>query len=458
MTDTQPESTDATAPKIPRTKEKLDELASAAALQYKLKNWSSAAELYADASEIQAELNGELAPENAELLFLYGRALFKVGLQKSDVLGNKVAQEDKNQPKAPKKAKKPEATNGGRKGETVESKPFFQLTGDENWTDSEDEEEDAEGGEGEEEEDDLSTSFEIFEMARVCYEKQLDAVESANDGDKGKGKAELSPQSRAIKDKLADCHGFLAEISLENERFHDAIEDARKALALQEELHPLEHENVSEAHYMLSLALELASVHKAEDGPAATEEGPDSNGTGKPQSDAQEIDYALREDAAKHTELAIQSVEARLEKAEAVLAGDTLTAEQRKETEILMKDKKGALEDLKNRVRRSWTIALVLCANLMQLTDLKTDPKAAAFDTIDPSLFQGLMGGLLGSDPSTVKAKLEEASKSAKDISGLVKTRKKEKPVAAGEGSSGKRKLEVQNEEANGKRAKTEDP
>ena len=61
---------------LPKTKEKLEELTQAASLQYSLKNFSAAADHYADAVEIQAELNGETAPENAELLFYYGRALY----------------------------------------------------------------------------------------------------------------------------------------------------------------------------------------------------------------------------------------------------------------------------------------------------------------------------------------------------------------------------------------------
>jgi HAT1-interacting factor 1 len=68
------------------------------------------------------------------------------------------------------------------------------------------------------------------------------------------------------------------------------------------------------------------------------------------------------------------------------------------------------------------------------------------------------MQGLLGADAATQKAKLEEVTKSANDVTNLVKPRKKEKapaPAAADPGS-GKRKLEVE-EDTNGKRAKTEE-
>ena len=74
-------------------------------------------------------------------------------------------------------------------------------------------------------------------------------------------------------------------------------------------------------------------------------------------------------------------------------------------------------------------------------------------------MFQGILGGLIGADAATKKEKLAEVSKSANDISGL--TRKKEKalpPVSEdAPKESGKRKLEVDDSNENGKRAKTEE-
>lgn len=349
----------ATATSLPRTKEKLNELTTAASLQYSLKNFTGAADHYADAVEIQAELNGEMAPENAELLFYYGRALYKVAIAKSDVLGTKVAQEEKAKPKTEKESEPASgegsnaAANGDaseKKEETVDSKPYFQLTGDENWTDSEDEEEGAEGGEGgNQDEDDFQNAYETFEIARVLYQKQLDAIQGNEVTDKGKGKAELTPVARAIKEKLADCHGFLVEISLENERFHDAVSDARASLSLQQELHPLEHENVTEGHYSLSLALEFAAVRKAPE--ESTDPTDGSAGAAKDEEpEAQEINLELRKEAATHTELAIQSLEARLKKENEGLKSASLTEAGKKEKEAIIKDKSEILEDMKNRV------------------------------------------------------------------------------------------------------------
>lgn len=83
---------------------------------------------------------------------------------------------------------------------------------------------------------------------------------------------------------------------------------------------------------------------------------------------------------------------------------------------------------------------------------------------MDQTVFQGLLGGLLGADAATQKAKLAEATQAANDISGLVKTKKKEKAPApapaasaSAEASGSKRKLEVEEDGMNGKRAKTEE-
>lgn len=146
----------------------LADLCAKGTAQYAHKNYDEAADLYARASELQAELNGEMSPENAEILFLYGRSLFKVGQSKSDVLGGRAAGEEKKNKKSngaakvkKEEAKEPRAElktedekvaeegvaiiaeqNGGVKKEEdpTAKKPLFQFTGDENFEDSDDEE------------------------------------------------------------------------------------------------------------------------------------------------------------------------------------------------------------------------------------------------------------------------------------------------------------------------------
>lgn len=136
---------------------------------YAHKQYEDATEIFSRASVLQADLNGETAPENAEILFHYGRSLFKVGQSKSDVLGGPAATENKNASAAgsskpaakaaPAKTEAQKVTQEGiaiaagqagdatdktdektKEGGPDEKKPLFQFTGDENFDDSSDEE------------------------------------------------------------------------------------------------------------------------------------------------------------------------------------------------------------------------------------------------------------------------------------------------------------------------------
>lgn len=213
----------------------LADLSAKAAALFAHKKFEEAAEVYAQAAEMQAEMNGEMSPDNAEILFLYGRALFKVGQSKSDVLGNKAPEATK-----PKPARKSKATNGDAEPKNGESsaeakvddaaadavkdkKPLFSFEGDENFEGSDEDEDSDEGDDEDDDDDDMATAFEILDLARVMYEKKLDAAnaeaEAEAETDKDKEATEGgSPAVRHIKERLGDTHALLAEISLENER------------------------------------------------------------------------------------------------------------------------------------------------------------------------------------------------------------------------------------------------
>lgn len=135
----------------------LADLSAKGAALYAHKNYEEAAEVFSRASILQAELNGETSPDNAEILFHYGRSLFKVGQSKSDVLGGTAAPEKKKSTAT--KSKKPAQTEaqkvtqegvgivaeqkeGEKKSEDIkgDKKPLFQFTGDENFDESDEEE------------------------------------------------------------------------------------------------------------------------------------------------------------------------------------------------------------------------------------------------------------------------------------------------------------------------------
>lgn len=427
----------------------LADLTAKATALYAQKKYEEAAEIFSQATEMQAEINTEMAPENADILFLYGRALFKVGQSKSDVLGGKPTGDKKSNGAANKKskAKKPQAessigvikeeeektdaekvTEEGiaivtrnaagielKEGEKVPDtkKPLFSFTGDDNFEDS-DEEDEAEEGEGdeEEEEDDLAVAFEVLDLARVLFEKRLEQEDQDSSEGKGKDKSEGdSPSLRHIKERLADTHDLLAEISLENEKYPVAINDCRASLRYKEELYPPESEVLAEAHFKLSLALEFASV--------TTTAEEDAAGAGpKP------VDEELRKEAAAELEKAIVSTKLKLDAKEVDLAmlhapeDNDLTRKQIVEVKELIADMEQRLVELQ---KPPMDVNSVLAA--------------------DDAVF-GVLGAALGESATEKQARLEEAKKGANDVSGLVRKKAKEEPKPEAGQTNGKRKAE----------------
>ncbi|KAL2023809.1 hypothetical protein VTK56DRAFT_1076 [Thermocarpiscus australiensis] len=415
----------------------LADLAAKAGALYAHKQYEEAAEVYAQAAEMQAEMNGEMDPENAELLFLYGRTLFKIGQSKSDVLGGKAP--DAKKPSKPKPTKQAGPANGSGSGvaekkdgavETAGSsaaavvaeaeaeakvdaekeksaeppkKPLFQFEGDENLVESDEEEDGAEEGEGgdEEEEDDLAVAFEVLDLARVLFNKKLEAAQAQDEAQQGKGKEVAegdSPIVRHIKERLADTHDLLAEISLENERYPNAITDSRASLKYKQELYPFESEIIAEAHFKLSLALEFASVTKPPSSSEEQEEQDDSHG-------GEEINQSLRDEAAAELELAIESTKRKLRNKEVELA--TLhNPEDNEATRLQIADVREVLADMEQR-----------------LADLRRPP-------LDIQSALGMAGGGPAQQQQQQQQVVsvsvsEEIRKKATDLTGLVRKKRK---------------------------------
>ncbi|KAK0708730.1 hypothetical protein B0T21DRAFT_376842 [Apiosordaria backusii] len=433
----------------------LADLAAKAAALFAQKKYEDAAEQYARAAEMQAEMNGEMSPDNAEILYLYGRTLFKVGQSKSDVLGGSAPQ-TKNQakPKAPKKkaanvtkngegssssavkaeekAEKAVAEAAGKEAEKESSaeikKPMFHFEGDENFVDSDEEEEGEEEGEEEEEDDDLATAFEILDLARLLFIKKLEASQAEAEGEEGKGKETAeessdSPNIRHLKERLGDTHDLLAEISLENEKYHTAINDAKAALKYKEELYPFESEIIAEAHFKVSLALEFASVTKSSDG------DDDQPAAENKDTAAGEVDQALRDEAAASLEQAIKSTKLKLQNKEVELA--TLhNPEENDSTREDITNVKEMIADMEQRLK-----------------DLRAPP-------IDINSALGLPSRSevekQKADDLVLGAVSDEVKKNANDLTGLVrKKRKAEESVAVEEVK--------EKEQPEAKRAKSED-
>jgi HAT1-interacting factor 1 len=424
---------------------KLDQLKAEATQQYSLKNYSAAAEFYSEAAEVQDQVNGEMSLDNADVLYQYGRCLYHLAVSQSDVLGGKVASQEEPKRKKRKVSKKSDNAGEGssslisdaiKSGEqklaedvveaAVENKdsikreddninkPYFQITGDENWTDSEDSDaadgEDGENGDAEEEDDDFQTAYEILDMARVLLTRKIARLEESTAVPKN------SPELRILRERLADTHDLQAEISLENERFTDAISDTRDALILKQTLYPIESSLVAEAHFKLSLALEFASV-------TSTSENADGGET------VAEVNEEMRGEAALEMEKAIASCKVRIAKEEAGLAEQKDEAKA-KDTRASIQDVKEMVGDMEQRLEDLRKPAKSLSA----LQNGALGPMGGEGD----AALQGVLGAMLGESKADAQKRLKDATAKANDLTGLVKKKKKEKkveqPVVEGKG------------------------
>ena len=354
---------DSTAPpdgrEIAKDDDDLPTLLAEATAAYSQKRYREAAELYSRATELQAEQNGEMSTKNAELLYLYGRCLYHVAIEKSDVLGEKVAGEKPKEKASKKTANGKDVhenednriaeegvaaiangdandANGGEESKPSATKPYFQFTGDENFDDSEEEAEadDGEADGQEAEEDELMNAFEILDLTRVLLQRQLEELQE-ND-------TEGQDAIVRIKERLADTHDLQGEISLEGEQFLAAVSDFRAALAIKQELHPPESSYLAELHFKHSLALEFASVTQPKD--TSGEVDPNQVST---------VDEAMREEAAKEMEAAISSCKQRITKEEAALAAGSeilLPGRKEKVTQKSINDVKEMVADMEQRV------------------------------------------------------------------------------------------------------------
>ncbi|KAG9244341.1 hypothetical protein BJ878DRAFT_506752 [Calycina marina] len=427
------EESSAAAEDINSAKVTLADLCAKGTSQYARKSYEAAAELYAQAAELQAELNGETNPGNAEILFLYGRSLFEVGKAHSNVLGGKSGGEKKQPAARKKKTNKQPVEDGEAKSDLDEvaegaadtivekeesntAQPLFHFTGDENFEESDNEE--AEGNGDEEEDDDLATAFEILDLARVLFGRRLDQPEAGKD--KGKETGD-SPMTKHIKERLADTHHLLGEISLENEKFDGAVTDFKASLEIKQTIFPEEHEIIAEAHYLLSLALEFASIKPI------PKEGNDDGA--EPDN---QVDQALRDKAAKEMEATISSIKLKLSNKEVELASSANSEEN---------------DILRSQVAESREILADMEARLTELSKPPIDVKGmkdSVFGGQNP--LGGLLGATQGGSAAEVDARLEEAKKNATDLTGLVRHKRKPEDsngtASATRNGAGKRKAE----------------
>jgi HAT1-interacting factor 1 len=433
--------------------DQLADLVAKATAEYAVKHYSEAAELFSQAAELQTELNGEMAPENADLLYSYGKCLYFLAQQTSSVLGGTAASaqlSSSKEKKAPKKRKAngtthaESSTNGqssksgadkpadtvpnvgdvmresdvkpGNDAEGKSDKPYFQISGDDaGWDESDESDADKDPeAEEEEEEDDFATAYELLDLARVLYLKKLDQAEESalKDSDKGKyiASIDLTPEVKELKARVADIYDLQAEVSLEGEKYSAAVTDLKACLALREELEPPESSILAECHYKLSLGLEFSSQSQQRD--------QDGNPVGEIS-----IDWEIRNEAVAQQEKAIDCCKLRVAKETKAL--ETLEAGPQKDKAMAQ------VEDVQEMIGE-------MDVRLAELRKPPVNVKAETEEQMVKEQISGVLGSLLGSGATEEqkKEKLAQVSETANDLSGLVKRKKPKGPQASG-GDSG---------------------
>ena len=435
--------------------DQLTELIAKATAEYAVKHYPEAAELYSQATEIQAELNGEMALENADLLYSYGKCLYFLAQQTSSVLGDTAASAQLSSSKTQKTSKRRKANgvtkaqastaNGRANGESSKSaaataegpvtrvgdvvpeedvkpqegdseKHYFQISGDaEEWDDSDDDEADQEDEVKEEEEDDdFATSYELLDLARVLYLKKLEQSQehALEDSEKGKYVAsiDLTPEVKSLKARVADIYDLESEIGLEGEKYSNAVTDLKACLALREELEPPESSILAECHYKLSLALEFSANNQIRDA--------QGNPTGELQ-----VDWTIRNEAIAQQEKAIECCKARIAKESGAL--DKIEAGPAKDKAMAQ------IEDVQDMISEME----------VRVAELRKEPVSVKAESESEMREQisGVLGSLLGSGASEAekKEKLAEVTQTATDISGMVKRKKPKNRTQADGGDSG---------------------
>ncbi|KAJ6582023.1 hypothetical protein B0H19DRAFT_929158, partial [Mycena capillaripes] len=214
---------------------------------FALEKYEQAVDFYATALELITKKCGEDAPETADLYFSYGKALLENAISQSSVLGKDKPEEDADEPA------------GALFFSTSANGPILSFSGDaedgddpavdlfsaaQDMADEEDAA-DAEEGEGDDDgepEDDFNAAWEVLDLARAIYAKQTE------DG-----------ADEHVQLKLADTYIALGDVSLETEKFDQAITDYEAGLKLKDGLLPRSSRQIAEAHYKLSMVLDLTS-------------------------------------------------------------------------------------------------------------------------------------------------------------------------------------------------------
>merc|ERR1712112_498501 len=93
---------------------------------------------------------------------------------------------------------------------------------------------------GEEEPGNLQQSWEMFELAKLIYKREVET--------------EAAEKKLDFVKKISDSLLHLGEISIENENYEQALEDIGECLKMRQDNFPADSRSIAEAHYQLGMA------------------------------------------------------------------------------------------------------------------------------------------------------------------------------------------------------------
>merc|ERR1719308_198813 len=92
----------------------------------------------------------------------------------------------------------------------------------------------------EEEPGNLQQSWEMFELAKLIYKREVET--------------EAAEKKIDVVKKISDSLLHLGEISIENENYEQALEDIAECLKMRQNHFPADSRSIAEAHYQLGMA------------------------------------------------------------------------------------------------------------------------------------------------------------------------------------------------------------
>ncbi|KAM3588907.1 hypothetical protein VKS41_001336 [Umbelopsis sp. WA50703] len=206
---------------------------------FSLHDYETSTAKFGQACELLDKQFGELSPQSANTYFMYGKSLLQYAIQQNSVLGNRAAEESTVIEETESHAA---ASNPRFHFEGEPDLREVEPEGEETAGDDENEEgagdHDEEEGNQEGEGDEFNDAWDVLDIARVMYEK------------------EDSPEAKA---KLADVYVCLGDVSLETEKFDQALPDFRAAIDIKQTILEPDNRELAELHYKLALALEYST-------------------------------------------------------------------------------------------------------------------------------------------------------------------------------------------------------